>query len=140
MVKIADGIAYIDHDFDDACPAGMVDRADIPVEVIEVLGATHALRINTLVIGLVESSEVSSGPGRIVVSPVVRAAAATLREFLYERVYAPINADPNTQRAKYNVRTLYTYFWRIPSAFPRSTCGCSPPSPRHGWSPILSRR
>ncbi len=118
VVKIADGVAYINHDLDDACRAGLVDAAEIPQDVVGVLGATHAERINTLVVDIVASSEVDSGPGRIVISPTVRAAADVLREFLYERVYTPINDDPNTCRAQHVVRTLYTYYLEDPLRLP----------------------
>jgi len=118
VVKIADGVAYINHDLDDACRAGLVDPADVPADVVEILGATHAGRINTLVLDIVESSEVDMVPGRIVVSPTTRAAADALREFLYERVYTPINENPDTRRSQNIVRTLYTYYIDDPLRFP----------------------
>jgi dGTPase len=118
VVKIADGVAYINHDLDDACQAGLVNTADIPAEVVGVLGATHAERINTLVVDIVAASEVDAAPGRVSVSLPVRAAADALREFLYERVYTPINEQPNTHRAQHIVRTLYTYYLDDPSRLP----------------------
>ncbi len=118
VVKIADGVAYINHDLDDACQAGLVDTADIPAEVVGVLGATHAERINTLVVDIVAASKVDAAPGHVSISPPVRAAADALREFLYERVYTPINEQPNTHRAQHIVRTLYTYYLDDPSRLP----------------------
>jgi len=118
VVKIADGVAYINHDLDDACRAGLVAEAEIPRPVLDVLGPTHARRINTLVVDLVASSDVGSPPGAIAISPPIRAAADTLREFLYERVYTPLNEDANTRRAQHIVRTLYTYYLEDPARLP----------------------
>jgi dGTPase len=118
VVKLADGVAYINHDLDDACRAGLVREEEIPPPVLAMLGGTHAQRINTLVVDLVASSDVTTRPGRIAISPPVRAAADALREFLYERVYTPLNADANTRRAQHIVRTLYTYFLDDPARLP----------------------
>ncbi len=93
-------------------------HAVFPAVVVAVLGATHAGRINTLVLDIVEFSEVDTLPGAIVVSPAIRAAADALREFLYERVYTPINENPDTRRAQHIVRTLYTYFLADPLRLP----------------------
>src|SRR4051812_15391914 len=49
VVKISDGIAYINHDLDDSIRAGLLEQSEIPRGVIEELGVSHAERINTLV-------------------------------------------------------------------------------------------
>ena len=118
VVKLADGVAYINHDLDDACRAGLVQEDEIPPPVLEVLGRSHAERINTLVVDLVATSEVATSPGAIAVSAPIRAAADALREFLYERVYTPLNADANTRRAQNIVRTLYSYYLEDPCRLP----------------------
>ena len=110
IVKIADGIAYINHDFDDAVRAGLLDATDLPRDVATTLGATHARRINTLVSDIIRHSEVDCLPGAIRLSPPVREAADTLRQFLFDRVYTPLNAEPETLRAQQIVRELFAYF------------------------------
>lgn len=110
VVKIADGVAYINHDLDDALRAGLLDPAEVPPIVLEVLGRTHAARIDTLVRDIVATSEAESVPGRIAISEPVRAAADVLREFLYEQVYTPLNVQPNTARAQHIVRALFAHF------------------------------
>jgi dGTPase len=118
VVKIADGVAYLNHDLDDAIRANIIAQGDIPDDVIRVLGSRHAERINTLVIDIIGQSNVDSPDGTIVMSPQTRDAADVLRNFLYERVYDPINARPETQQAQEIVRSHYHYFLEHPEELP----------------------
>jgi dGTPase len=118
VVKIADGVAYLNHDLDDAIRAGIIAAADIPREVIAGLGGRHSERINTLVADIVQQSDVSANPGSITMSDAVRSTADVLRDFLFERVYYPINAKPETLEAQKIVRTHYNYFIRHPGEMP----------------------
>src|SRR5687767_12638019 len=49
IIKIADSVAYINHDIDDAIRAGILDEAELPREAVDMLGGSHAERINTMV-------------------------------------------------------------------------------------------
>jgi dGTPase len=117
VVRIADGIAYINHDLDDATRAGLIANEDLPDEVFAILGSSHGQRINTLVTDVITSSDIDRG-GPILLSPVIRQAADTLREFLFRRVYTPLNEDANTQRAQHIVRALFAYFLEDPDRLP----------------------
>jgi dGTPase len=118
IVRIADGIAYINHDLDDAIRAGLLVLADVPRDVLAVLGETHGRRINTLVADVVAQSETSTVPGAIGISDEVRQAADTLREFLFRRVYTPLNEDANTQRAQHIIGALFAHFVSDPDRLP----------------------
>ena len=118
VVRIADGIAYINHDLDDALRAGLVAMEDVPAEVFKVLGARHARRINTLVADVIAQSDTSSSPGFIGISARVQQPADSLREFLFQHVYTPLNEDANTQRAQHIVRALYAHFFEDPERLP----------------------
>jgi dGTPase len=118
VVRIADGIAYINHDLDDAIRAGLIAMDDVPLEVIEVLGASHANRINTLVTDVIAHSDTSVAPGTIAISESIQAAADALREFLFRRVYTPLNEDANTHRAQHIVRALFDHFLENPERLP----------------------
>jgi len=120
VLKIADGVAYINHDLDDALRAGEIAQADIPRDVIEVLGDRHALRIDTMVNDIVASSNTTDAPGTIAMSPQILAASNSLRDFLYERVYEPINARPETRRVQGIVTALFEYFVGNPAELPES--------------------
>jgi dGTPase len=118
VIRIADGIAYINHDLDDAVRAGLVATEDVPEDVVEVLGPTHSRRINTLVTDVIAQSDTSAAPGAIGISPQVQQAADSLREFLFRQVYTPLNEDANTQRAQHIVRALYAHFLEDPERLP----------------------
>lgn len=118
VVKISDGIAYINHDLDDAIRAGLVAPDEIPPEVVDVLGPSHAKRIDTLVGDVIARSDASARPGAIRISDPVRDAANVLRDFLYARVYTPLNEDANTARAQHIVRALFARFAADPGQLP----------------------
>jgi len=118
VVRIADGIAYINHDLDDSLRAGLVAMDDVPADIVEVLGATHSRRINALVTDVIAHSDTSSAPGFIAISPQVQQTADSLREFLFRQVYTPLNEDANTQRAQHIVRALYAHFLEDPDRLP----------------------
>jgi dGTPase len=84
IARYADRIAYLNHDIDDAMRAGILTDEDLPADTVEVLGRTHAKRIQTMVSDLVASS----GQGdAIEMSDGVFAAMATTRKFLFDQFY-----------------------------------------------------
>ncbi len=115
VVKISDGIAYINHDFDDALRAGLVHESDLPDSVVHTLGSSHSQRIDTLVHDVVSCSRPNldaTVDGRQVVemSAAVLAAADAMRTFLFERVYYPVNQQPTTLHAEHVVERLFEYY------------------------------
>lgn len=106
VVRIADRIAYINHDIDDAVRGGVLTQDDIPKDVLEVLGKTHSARINTLIIDLVENSR----DGQLSMSPAVQAAFDRLHEFMFESVYTNPVAKGEEGKAQHVVKSLYRYF------------------------------
>lgn len=84
IVKLADRVAYINHDIDDALRAGLIARSDLPAGPLAVLGPTSTERIDALVHDLVDTS---ADRGDIAQSPAIGAAMAELRAFLFETVY-----------------------------------------------------
>lgn len=118
VVRISDGIAYINHDLDDAIRAGLLTMDAVPDEILRTLGERHAARVNTLVADVVARSETARSPGDIAFSPDILAAADGLREFLFQRVYTPLNEEANTRRAQHIVHALYAYFVEDPARLP----------------------
>ena len=123
VVKISDGIAYMNHDLDDAIQAGIISPSDIPAVVISQLGDSHASRINTLVEDVIANSDISEAPGAIAMSGEMRVVADELRGFLFERVYDPLNKLPETLNAQRVVRSLYTWYQDHPEALAESSGG-----------------
>jgi dGTPase len=114
VVRIADSIAYINHDIDDAIRAGMLSEGELPLGAITVLGNTRSLRINRMVVDIIERCYPSMADTRerpsITMSPEVLEATDALRDFLFERVYNVRSAQEESEKAREIVRTLYKYF------------------------------
>ena len=115
LIKLADRIAYINHDIDDAIRAGILAHSDLPAEVTSVLGETHGERINTMVMAVVEASEDSSA---VSMTPSVQAATDALRAFLFERVYRNPVAKSEDAKAKDVVCTLFDFYVKNPERLP----------------------
>jgi dGTPase len=115
VCKIADIVAYVNHDVEDAVRAGIISQGDLPKRVVEILGRTHTQRINTLVCDIIDCSWPVSGHGSaanptIGMTPDVVEATNTLRQFLFDRVYYPSLAREDAVKAVKVLRLLYSYF------------------------------
>lgn len=106
IVKIADRIAYINHDIDDALRGGIISMADIPADSIRVLGHTHSLRIDAMVRDMIVNSWEQP---KIKMSAAMEEAMAALRAFLFERVYINSAAKKEDEKAKYILKQLFIY-------------------------------
>ena len=115
IVRLADRIAYVNHDIDDAIRAGILYPEDLPKDITRILGDTHSNRLNTLVNDMVE---VSSEAGDICLSPHIADALQQLRGFLFERVYRNPVAKGEETKAKDMLRRLYEYYITHPDAIP----------------------
>ncbi len=116
IVKLADAVAYINHDITDAVRAGLIQEDDLPVDATQALGRSHSERINTLVCDIVENSwavtgQRDDGPAReITMSPLVLDAANALREFMFQRVYLWEGRRREAEKAQQIVRQLFSYY------------------------------
>ena len=115
IVRLADRIAYINHDVDDAVRAGVLAHEELPGDALDVLGRTHGERINALVTDLVERSLDS---GEIGLSEEVFRALDTMRDFMFERVYLRDEARSEQEKAISLVRTLFAYYLDHPEDVP----------------------
>ncbi|HSD18655.1 MAG TPA: deoxyguanosinetriphosphate triphosphohydrolase [Anaeromyxobacter sp.] len=86
IVRLADIIAYVNHDLDDALRAGLFTETDVPPAIRGVLGEGATPRYRTLIRDVIRRSDVDGG-GHIEMSPEVHEALLALRDFLYARVY-----------------------------------------------------
>jgi dGTPase len=121
IVKLADSIAYLNHDIDDAVDAGVISEADLPAEVHAVLGASSDDRIGTLVADCVRES-MSAAQGidepRIGLSPRVLGATDVLREFMFQRVYLVEDTLRDARRGQRVVVALFRHYEAHPEAIP----------------------
>lgn len=115
IIRLADRIAYINHDIDDACRAGILSNRDIPVEITDVLGETHSQRINTLVMDIISHSQ---GLDHLERDPGVAEAMEKLRDFMFERVYRNPVAKGEESKARDIIGILYDYYMKQPGKLP----------------------
>jgi dGTPase len=88
VVRVADIIAYVNHDLDDAIRAGVIAEQDIPKECSSLLGQTHRERIDAMVKDTIYATLAAQGDGfSLAMSPEILQAVVRLRDFLYDRVY-----------------------------------------------------
>lgn len=107
VVRIADRIAYINHDIDDALRGGIISQDDLPKNLLKILGKYHSQRVNTMVSDLIEES---FGKNRISMSKKIWEVTDTLRDFLFERVYENPVAKAEGPKAKKVLKSLFTYY------------------------------
>jgi dGTPase len=98
IIRVADLIAYVNHDIDDAIRAGLLGVQDLPGDLVQALGSTSSLRIGTLVKDVVHES-LAGGLSEIRMSPGVLDAVLQLRGFLFETVYENALATSEFRKA-----------------------------------------
>ncbi len=114
-VNLADRIAYINHDIDDAIDSGFIVFDDLPRDAVEVLGRTSSERINTMVYSIYKQSE---GKNTVEMEKHVAEATTTLRSFLFERVYSDKTFRDEEERADKMITALYGYYEKRPELLP----------------------
>jgi dGTPase len=110
VVRVADIIAYVNHDLDDAIRAGIIQESDLPAYVYEKLGKTHSQRINTMVRDIIYTT-LDQGGTRLSMSPEIMGLISDLRGFLFENVYETHRVHDDFIKAMKVVRELYLYFY-----------------------------
>jgi dGTPase len=116
VVRIADVVAYINHDIDDATRAGVIRGEDIPKNCLDRLGETHSRRINTMVNDIISETLLEKN-GRLSVSGSVLSAIVELRDFLWDRVYENEMVHADFHKAGKILRELYQYLILHPDQF-----------------------
>lgn len=123
-IKLADSVAYINHDIDDALRASIIGPEDLPAEHLAVLGASHGTRIDTMVRDLVQTNWWATGAGTppaervLTMSPPILAATNALRNFLFERVYTSSRAKHEDPKVAAMIELLYNHFLHHPEQLP----------------------
>jgi dGTPase len=86
VMRVADLIAYVNHDIDDAVRAGVLDERSLPRDAVEVLGASPSARIARMVKDVVVETQ-DAGLDELRMSDEVLEATLAMRAFLFEAVY-----------------------------------------------------
>ena len=86
VARVADIIAYVNHDIDDAVRAGLLRSDDLPRQHTRRLGGSASERIGTMVTDVVVRT-LEGGLTEVRMSDEVLDATVGLRSFLFEAVY-----------------------------------------------------
>src|SRR6187431_367752 len=87
IMRVADLIAYVNHDIDDAVRAGVMKESDLPPEAAAVLGPSSSERIARMVKEVVTETTAGGDLTEIRMSGEVLEATLALRSFLFDAVY-----------------------------------------------------
>ncbi len=118
VVRVADIVAYLNHDLDDAIRAHLLSPEDLPAPIRERLGETHARRIHNLVEDVVTASA-EGGLEEIRLSEPMLRLVEDLRAFLFERVYELEAIRQEFERARKIIEDLYAVLLKDKDLFRR---------------------
>lgn len=114
-VSIADRIAYINHDIDDAINGGFITIEDLPKNAVKVLGTTSRERINTMLISICRESD---GKNKVEMQEEIAKATDQLRDYMFNNVYNDKTFRDEETRADRMLTALYEYYMKTPEKLP----------------------
>ncbi|MCI8869720.1 MAG: deoxyguanosinetriphosphate triphosphohydrolase [Lawsonibacter sp.] len=114
-VRLADHIAYINHDIEDALRGRVIYPMDIPLEISNILGFSLSQRVNTLVLDAIQASR---GRDAICQSEEVGQAMLALKDFMFASVYTNPVAKGEEGKAQELLRRLFEYYRKDPDRLP----------------------
>lgn len=120
IARYADKIAYVNHDIDDSIRAGLLKEEEIPQDYLQVLGRTHAKRIDCLVRDLVAETKENLTQGKVQVSlsPPVQEALMGLRSFMFENIYLGKSQTKEKERATFIISNLFSHYMKHLESLP----------------------
>lgn len=107
IIRLADQIAYINHDIDDAIRGGIIYQMDIPLELQQELGFSHGERIDTLTMDAITASWDGES---VHLSPARKKALADLRAFMFQAVYCNPVAKGEESKAQNMIEHLFRHY------------------------------
>ncbi len=116
VVRVADRIAYINHDIDDSIRAGIIQPEDLPADCVRILGDRHSARISTMVGDVVENS---LDCPELRISPNIMRAMNDLKDFLFEHVYTGTSvAKREEKKVSGLIEALFTHYMTAADSLP----------------------
>jgi len=130
LVRVADIVAYVNHDLDDALRGGVLKQPDVPQRLLAVLGRTHSQRIARAVKDVLDHTRLDHLP-RIVMGAEMEEAVIEMRDFLWEHVYDNPTVHEEFAKCHKMLEAFFQRFLDEPATFRRIT-GHSVPKTRAG--------
>lgn len=113
IVRLADRIAYMNHDIDDSIKAGILTEEDIPIEIRQGLGFSKSARIDTMT-----KAVISHGAKEIGTDEYITELMDKLHKFMFDAVYTNPIAKGEESKAQSLIITLFDYFSKNPDKLP----------------------
>lgn len=113
VVRIADIIAYVNHDIEDAIRAGVISQSDLPGEYISIVGSSHGARIDAMVKDVIKNSIAG-----IKMSTPILYATEGLRAYLYDEVYPHEEIQSEIRKATKALKEIFFYYVSCPQDIP----------------------
>lgn len=113
IIRIADKIAYINHDIDDAIRAEVLTEEDIPLELRMALGMSKTQRINNMVLNVIENSD-----DKIKMSDDYWQLFNELHDFMFVAVYTNPICKSEEIKAVAMIEKLFHYYKNKPDELP----------------------
>ena len=117
IIRYADRIAYLVHDFEDAVRAGILTEGDLPDDIAAALGSSGREWIHRMILAVIEES---LRAGEIAMESETLEAMHALRKFMFERVYLRPEAQRQAEQAIKITRDLVDYYLEHPDDMPES--------------------
>lgn len=120
IVRTADRIAYLCHDYDDSLRAGLLKPEELPVAVQQYFGTATSRMITSMVSDMIECS---MGTGDIRQSPEVKAVMDEFRTFMFKHIYRSERLARERRQAVFVLRKLYEHFMEHFESLPEEFVG-----------------
>lgn len=114
IVRIADKVAYVSHDMDDAIRAGILKETDIPIEIRSYLGEDRSARFDAIIGSLVENSV-----DDICMDEKTNDFFFRLHSFMYDSLYFNPAAKSEEGKVEVLIKRLFTYFLEHADQLPK---------------------
>ena len=115
VVAWSDRIAYVCHDFEDAVRAGILEPADLPGEVRDVVGTRRSEQIGSFVLAVLDAIDRT---GHVGMTEPSASALAAFRAFNFERIYLRPAARRQAERVIRLLGGLVDHFADAPLRIP----------------------
>ncbi len=139
VVRVADFMAYLNHDLDDAIRSGIVRPEQVPKSCTRLLGASHSERAATMIKDLIFATRARAGALDLRMSKPIRAAMIELRQFMYENVYRSPKVHEDFEKSKKILSELYAYFMENENELDRGLADLQMAADNRGGEPRQRR-
>ena len=106
---MADQIAFVNHDIEDAVRAGVLSEEALPKDCTAVLGHSKSQRITTMINSILENSQ-----GDVAAGSQEQEAFLALKAFMYDTVYIDRTAKQEERKVDKVIGELYEYYLSHP--------------------------